>query len=301
MMTRRHRHRRFRVETLERRDLLTAIVWASGPELPAPRTDAVALLAPSHSVYLFGGDSTVATATPQLTATGTSWTSGQDIDTARNDLGAVRLGNAIYLIGGTGNTEGSDEVLAYDYAGGDHQDVAKMNDVRYDFGYAADSAGRAYAIGGIGVRGDSEIRSQAERYSPGSDQWTSIAPLPTALHGMSAIGDDNGHIFVFGGASTLDDSGIQNSTLQYDIASNSWSIIAPMPVPTRNSAVVMDDAGLIYVLGGMSAAGPTNTVQVYDPEFNSWATQTPLPEPVYSHGAVYDSLWRQLVRCGASA
>ena len=40
-------------------------------------------------------------------------------DRRKNRLGAVRSGNGIYLFGGTGNTEGSDEVLFYDYYNGD--------------------------------------------------------------------------------------------------------------------------------------------------------------------------------------
>lgn len=295
-MTPQHRLRRSRLETLERRDLLAAIVWDSGPDLPAPRTEAVAVVAPNSVVHLLGGDSSLPTTTPVLSPTAASWTTGKDIDFFRNDLGAVRVGSTIYLVGGTNGNEGSDEVLGYVYSiTGDSEDAAPMNDVRYDHGYASDSSGRVYAIGGIGVLKDDEIWSSVERYSPSSDSWAPVASLPIALRGMSAIGDDNGHLFVFGGTSTLDDSGIQNSTLQYDVATDAWSNISPMPVPTRDSAVVMDEDGLIYVVGGMSASGPTDTVQVYDPQFNSWALQTPLPQPVYSHAAVYDSLGRIMV------
>ena len=305
VMAQKHRRRFSKLEMLERRDLLTAIVWASGPQLPEARTDAVALVAPNNSVHLLGGDTAVATAatmTPTLSATATGWTFGKDIDTTRNDLGAVIGSGGIYLVGGTNGTEGSDEVLSYVYSlTGDSEDVAQMNDVRYDHGYAADNFGRVYALGGIGVRQENEIWSQAERYTPSTDTWTSIASLPTPLHGMSAIGDGNGHIFVFGGTSTLDDTGLQDSVLQYDVGSNTWSSVAPMPVPTRDSAVVMDEDGLIYVLGGMTASGPTDAVHVYDPTFNSWAAETALPEPVYSHAAVYDSLGRIMVAGGFDA
>ena len=80
-----------------------------------------------NAVHLVGGDSAASTTAPQLSATGTAWVPGVNIDTARNDLGAIRSGNSIYLYGGTGNNEGSDEVLSYDYRLGDSQDLAKMN------------------------------------------------------------------------------------------------------------------------------------------------------------------------------
>ncbi len=89
---------------------------------------------------------------------------GPDIDTQRNDLGAVASGGSTFvLFGGTGSDEGSDETVAYAHRFGEHQDLAKMTTIRYDLGFAADSLGRAYAVGGIGTREDGEIWWQAER------------------------------------------------------------------------------------------------------------------------------------------
>ena len=286
------------VEQLESRCLLTTFAWSAGPDLPAPRTDAVAVVTPDDTVRLLGGDAALPTAAPHLAANGTSWIAGQNIDTQRNDLGAVRSGSAVLLFGGTGNDEGSDEALSYDYRFGDSQDLAKMNTIRYDLGFAADASGRAYAIGGIGVFDDGEIWSQAERYDPVNGAWSAIASLPQALHGLSAIGDGNGHIFVFGGSTTLDDSGIQGASYRYDIASNTWSTVAPMQIGTRDSAAVMDDTGAIYVLGGVTSNGATDAVQAYDPTTNAWTTQTALPTPVYSHAAAFDSAGRIVVAGG---
>ncbi len=285
-------------ELLESRTLLSAIVWSDGPDLPQPRTDAVAVVAPNDTVYLLGGASTLATSTPTLSASGTAWSTGQNIDTPRSDLGAVRVGNSIYLFGGTGNTEGINEVLQYDYRLGDSQDLAKMSKIRYDFGYASDSQGRVYAIGGIGVRADGEIWSDAERFDPSTGTWSAIAPLPVPLHGISAVGDGQGHLFVFGGSTTIGDAGIQGKSYRYDIATDTWSEVAPMLVATRDSAAVMNENGEILVLGGMTSTGATAAVQVYNPATNSWSEQTALPEAVYSHAAVIDSLGRVVVAGG---
>ncbi|GAH15403.1 unnamed protein product, partial [marine sediment metagenome] len=60
-----------------------------------------------------------------------------------------------------------------------------------------------------------------------------------------------------------------------------------MPTGTRDSAIAVDDNGLIFVIGGMTTTGATDSVQVYDPVTNSWTAETPLPEPVYSHAAAF--------------
>lgn len=289
------------LESLEKRELLTAVAWSAGPDLPEARTDAVAVVTSDGAVRLVGGDAASATAAPVLASGATNWSLGFNIDTQRNDLGAVSTGSSVYLFGGTGNDEGSDEVLDYEYRLGDSQDLAKMNTIRYDLGYAVDSAGLPYALGGIGVFADGEIWSGAERYSPSSDTWTAIAQLPVALHGMSAHGDGNGHIFVFGGSTTLDDSGIQRTVYSYDIATDSWSEVAPMLVGTRDSAVAMDSNGSIYVIGGMTSTGATDAVQEYDSATNAWSAQTPLPTSVYSTAAVFDASGHIVVAGGFDA
>ncbi|MEZ6062951.1 MAG: Ig-like domain-containing protein [Planctomycetaceae bacterium] len=287
-----------RAESLESRTLLTTLSWSSAPALPAPRTDAVALQGSNGAIYLLGGNSAAATDTPVLGTTATSWSTGVAIDFQRIDLGAVRIGNSLYLFGGTGGNEGSDEVLNYDYLTGDSQDLAKMNLVRYDHGFATDAEGRAYALGGIGVFADGEIWSEAERYDPATDTWSSIASMPQALHGHSAVNDGNGRVLVFGGSTTLDDSGIQRTVYSYDVASDTWSTVAPMIVGTRDSAVAVDHNGLIYVTGGMTTTGATDAVQTYDPMTNTWSSETALPAPVYSHAAAFDAAHRIIIAGG---
>ncbi|MCA9140059.1 MAG: tandem-95 repeat protein [Planctomycetales bacterium] len=289
------------VETLESRKLLATIAWSSGPSLPSPRTDAVAVLTSDNAIRLVGGDSAAATDSPVLTSGASAWSLGIAIDTQRTDLGAVRSGGSVILFGGTGNNEGSSEALSYDYRLGDSQDLDQMNDIRFDHGFASDASGRAYAIGGIGVLADGEIWASVERYSPTSDSWTAIAPLPQPLHGLSATGDGNGHVFVFGGSSTIDDSGIQSSAYRYDIATDSWSLVGPMPIGTRDSALAVDTDGLIYITGGMTSSGATDAVQQYDPTTNAWSIQTPLPAAVYSHAAAFDAGNRIVVAGGFDA
>ncbi|MCA9258866.1 MAG: tandem-95 repeat protein [Planctomycetales bacterium] len=274
-------------ERLEARDLMSAVSWSAGPNLPEPRTDAAAVVTSNGTVRLLGGSAGASTDSPVLVPNAAAWSLGVAIDTQRTDLGAVSSGNSVYLFGGTANGEGSDEVLNYDYALGDSQDLSKMNTIRFDHGYAA-ASGQVYALGGIGVQADGEVWADAERYNPSTDTWSSIAALPQGLHGLSAIGDGNGHLFVFGGSTTIDDTGIQRNSYQYDIATDAWSSIAPIPTGTRDSAVAVDDDGLIYLIGGMTTAGATDAVQVYDPGINAWTSETPLPAAVYSHAAAFD-------------
>lgn len=58
-----------------------------------------------------------------------------------------------------------------------------------------------------------------------------------------------------------------------------WSMLAPLPEPRQENAVVELD-GRVYVIGGMR--GPTSTadtVEVYDPATDQWTRVAPLPSP----------------------
>ncbi|MCA9152227.1 MAG: putative Ig domain-containing protein, partial [Planctomycetales bacterium] len=293
--------RPFAPETLESRALLTTLAWSAGPSLPEPRTDAAAIVTLDNAVRLLGGNAGAATDAPVLGSGATAWTLGFNTDTPRNDLGAVFTGSKILLYGGGVGTEGISEVLDYDLSQGDSQDLSKMNSIRYDHGYAVDNLGRAYAMGGVGVLGNGEIWDSVERYDVVNDAWSNVASLPQPLHGMSTVGDGNGHLLVFGGSNAVDDSGIQSTTYSYDVATDSWSSLANMPMGTRDSAAVLGDNGLVYVLGGVSSSGATDAVQVYDLTTNSWTSETNLPTPLYSHAAVYDRQGHIVVAGGFDA
>ncbi len=275
-----------------------SLLWYSGPDLPSPRAEAVAVLAPDNAVILLGGVSpSGATVVPKLSTGAAAWTTAQALDSTRMSPGVARFGaDGILVFGGSKNLgAGTDEALLYDYWQGDSQDAAKMSTVRQQFGFAADANGNAYAIGGLGE--ESELLASAERYDPVADSWVALPPLPSARQGAVGVAVGNTHVYVMGGAVG---GSIFASTYCYSIAQGSWQQMAAMPVAVKNSAAVLSE-GRIYVLGGVSATGRVATVQVFDIAGATWSTTTDLPAARSSHAAVLRADARILVAGGYDA
>jgi len=144
-------------------------------------------------------------------------------------------------------------------------DIAVASDGTYLYGFAGRNSGGR--------------RSSAYKYNYGTDTWT---VLPTMIAGpsadLSAEYGNNGKIYVIGGASF----GTANRI--YDIASNSWSLGAPVPayVSWYGSAYWN---GKIYVIGG-EGGSPSTGVHVYDTATDSWSTRAPLPQALYRMATV---------------
>ena len=139
-----------------------------------------------------------------------------------------------------------------------------------------------------------------EVYNPTSNTWTFLAPLPQTLYGESAVSDGAGHIYTFGGVGA--NGAITNVVYRYTIATNTWDqSAAPLQVGVRDSAAVLASNGLIYVIGGKTAAGTTATVESYNITTNTWTVETSLPQPLSSEAAAVDSLGRIEVLGGYDA
>jgi len=140
--------------------------------------------------------------------------------------------------------------------------------------------GFVYVIGG----GNSGTAlSDVERYDPVLDSWTTLAPMPTARAGAVAAVIDDG-IFVIGGRQSTSGpcSGgpYVGNVERYDIDTNTWSTVAPLPSPRSDLAAVAH-GGKVFVFGGCtgtaSAPSVTNEVDMYDPDTNTWTILAPMP------------------------
>src|SRR5262249_40005984 len=69
---------------------------------------------------------------------------------------------------------------------------------RQDFAAATGKDGRIYAIGGW-IGGDYPVTSEAEVYTPASNKWASIPPMPTARQSLAAATRSDGRIYAIGG------------------------------------------------------------------------------------------------------
>ena len=126
--------------------------------------------------------------------------------------------------------------------------------------------------------------NNAWEYTPETDTWKALAPMPTA-RGAAVAAQVNGKIYVIGGASVHPGQKIVGLSAQtphralgtnemYDPETNTWTKKSPMPT-SRNHAAIGVVNGKIYVLGGRLGAvfvnaSPTDVVEEYDPATDLW-------------------------------
>jgi N-acetylneuraminic acid mutarotase len=109
------------------------------------------------------------------------------------------------------------------------------------------------------------------RYEAATDNWAVLPPLPAALaraRGVYSFHPNQGGFFVFGG---VNQSTVLDTTYFYDVATNTWSTLAPMPAP-RYLPNVVSYGSKILVIGGHDGNAETNQTWEYDPEANTWNT-----------------------------
>lgn len=118
------------------------------------------------------------------------------------------------------------------------------------------------------------------------DTWTAVKPVPgPGRLGAAALALKE-QIFLFGGY-VPDPSGnetIVNDLSIYEPITLRWYRGAEMPVGVRDAVAGAYRERYIYIVGGLTKAGPTNRVQVYDSEADKWFEATPSPgAPVFGH------------------
>ena len=157
--------------------------------------------------------------------------------------------------------------------------------------------GKIYVFGGF-ERPGKDIAWQpvtnAWEYTPATDTWKAIAPLPTKRGGGSAT-VYNGKIYVIGGATILPgapDPAIRfdgkphdmcvGVNEEYDPATNSWRSRAPMPT-ARNHFLAGEVNGKIYTIGGrlgstfVTRSSNTDVTEEYDVAQDLWTTKAQMP------------------------
>jgi hypothetical protein len=281
------------LEALETRNLLSPLTWSAGTSLPFA-DGSLAAVQSGQNTFILGGSAGLIMV-PSFAAANPSWKAvysyNSPLDQPRNAPGAAVLADGTILVFGGQGGEGDPLNSAYDFYGNPSV-PASMNSARYDFGYATDENHNVYAIGGSGEGAASSVES----FNQSANAWTNLAPLPQGLSGLTAVGDDAGHVFAIGGVTR---NGTLSATVyRYTIATNTWDTAAPLPVATSNSAAVLGSNGLIYVLGGVTGTGTTAAVESYNESTNTWTAETALPTPVSSEGATADSLGRIVVAGG---
>ncbi|MEM7414092.1 MAG: kelch repeat-containing protein [Gemmatimonadota bacterium] len=111
-------------------------------------------------------------------------------------------------------------------------------------------------------------------------------PQPISNNAVAAVEID-GEVSVFtflGIDSTKVWSGVTNVAYRWDVGSDSWRAIDPVPGPGRLAPTVQVLDGLIYVIGGYTVAEDGSEqslpdVAIYDPRTDEWSRGADIPVP----------------------
>ena len=209
------------------------------------------------------------------------------------ELYGVTVNGKLYVIGGWGDGKARGANYEYDPATDGWTKKQPMPRPAHHAALAAVN-GKIYAFGGfvaptttaIPVGAAWEPIADAWEFTPATDSWKPLAPLPGARGAAIAAAVD-GKIYVIGGATTMEGSKqpfftafgparVLATNQVYDPATNTWESRNSMSVP-RNHAFSGVVNGKIYVIGGRTGHGfilsATNTdvVEEYDPASDMWS------------------------------
>lgn len=132
-----------------------------------------------------------------------------------------------------------------------------------------------FALGGYGYVGGGNIGSSsgpflsdAFRYDPGTDTWTTAIGLPDLpRHGTSSF-VMNGKAYVFGGKESS--LAFSPDLWVFDPVTQEWDLLAPFPATPRSSPLAF-----VFANDAVIGCGRTETVNLYDvwfydPLSNNW-------------------------------
>lgn len=230
-----------------------------------------------------GGTSTVGP--PGLTGAGvsatSSWRSLAPAHLERTEVGAARIGNAIYVVGGfVRPSHTTAAVERYEIDRDRWQPLPPMP-VAVNHPAVTSYEGFLYVYGGYRDASFGPVTAALQRYDPVSGSWTRLPPAPTARAAAALAGLD-GRLYAAGGVGGDEVVG----TLEvYDIAERRWHAAKSMRVAREHIASVATDEG-IYVLGGRSDGRNLKVVERFDPERNRWVRIPRLPHPRSGFAAV---------------
>ena len=213
-----------------------------------------------------------------------NWKPEDDLPSSRYALAAATAPDgSIFVIGGAVGASTVNTVDVYSPHGNRWVSGPALPHPRYRHAAATGGDGRIYAIGGGDPGGVGAFLSSVVALTPGSQQWVSVAGMPTGRQLPGATTGSDGRIYVVGGHNFV--GGIENvlDVLEiYDPATNQWAQGAPMPTARYDVAVATADDGRIYAIGGLAGGGlhPLDVVEAYSPATNSWAAVAPIHAPL---------------------
>jgi N-acetylneuraminic acid mutarotase len=199
---------------------------------------------------------------------------------SRTEVGAGRIGGAIYIVGGfLEPSKTTAAVELYDIRRDRWRRVKPMP-IAVNHPAVAAHGGFLYVYGGYTDSTFGPVTATLQRFDPRSGRWALLQSSPTP-RAAAALAAQGGKLYAAGGA-----AGQALATLEiYDIAARRWRSAPAMRTPREHIAAAAAADG-IYVFGGRSSAGEHDTVELFDPEVLRWSQLPPMRQARSGFAAV---------------
>jgi N-acetylneuraminic acid mutarotase len=161
--------------------------------------------------------------------------------------------------------------------------VAPMLAPTSNFAAAVGTDGRLYAVGGYVGTAVGALTGNAEAYSPATDTWSVLPPLPTRAIWLAGASGPDGRIYAVGGFSNgYETVNYLKSAEVFAVSVGNWTPIADMSTTRVALAVAAGLDGRIYSIGGgnfYSLESPTSnmsSVEAYTAVTDKWTAAAPM-------------------------
>ena len=248
--------------------------WKLTTPLPVPLNHTMA--ASAHGkLYLIGGQPTADGDGPfvntvyEYDPANATWTTRAPMPTARSSGAAAVIDGKIYVIGGR-PPRGADFAV-YDPQQNTWRALPNPATQRNHLAAAAID-GKVYVVGGrFGAGFQSDRADVVEVYDPATNTWTARARMLRPRGGVNGL-EALGCFHAFGGEGNAEvPSGVFPDHDVYNPKSNTWTKLAPMPIPVHGVTGAAFLNGLIYLPGGGTSIGGSSGSthhQVYRPSMS---------------------------------
>lgn len=244
--------------------------WQTLPPMPS-RSHLAAATGLDGSIYAIGGAADgccITNAVEIYSPITNTWRQGPALPflSSAASLAAVTGPDGrIYAMGGYNDNGGYNplqNVNVYDPASMTWTAAASMPTAHVRFGAALGPDGRIYVVGGSGYACVLCGGNVVEVYTPSTDSWTTLQPVPIARRNHAVAAGPDGRIYAIGG-DVYAGSGAMSSVEAYTPSSNTWESVAPLTTPLTDLAassscpmvpVPCAPGNHIYAFGG----GPDN-------------------------------------------
>jgi DNA-binding CsgD family transcriptional regulator len=142
------------------------------------------------------------------------------------------------------------------------EELAPLPERRARFG-ATVLDGDLYVVGGLTDAGPT---GRLDVYDRAEDRWRTAPPRPAALANVGAVAVADG-ILVPGGCDV--EGHPQAVVHHYDVATGTWSEVAPLPIPLCAYAITTLD-GNVYLFGGWDGTSYQAAAYRYTTEVDTW-------------------------------